>query len=227
MQLPLCMLNTKLFIDFDSTFNQVESLEALLQFSIPLEEDRKPVLTQIEELTNLAMEGKIDYKDSLNQRIALLRANKEHLQALISYLNTTISPSIVRNKQYLIEHKEQIFIISNGFEDFITPVITEFGLLSSQVFANRFLYDTQGTIIGVDQDNPLAKGGGKPVVINRLDIPKPKVIIGDGYNDYEAKAQGAVDQFILFTENITRKSVVPLADQIVNNFEEIIELFDV
>ncbi len=216
-------MKATLFIDFDSTFNQVEALEALLEISIPNDEERSSVMDQLVALTNLGMEGKIDYMESLSKRMELLSANKQDIYALIEKLKTLISPSILANKDYFIAHKDNIHIISNGFEDFIKPIIEDFGLHSHQVYANRFLYDAEDHIIGVDPNNPLAKEGGKPIVINGLNIEGKIIMIGDGFNDYRAKEGGAVDEFILFTENVTRDSVVPLADKIVSSFDEVIE----
>lgn len=224
MQDYICaFMNATLFIDFDSTFNQVEALEALLEISIPNDTDRASVMGQLVELTNLGMEGKIDYMESLSRRMELLNATKSDIITLVEKLKTLISPSISANKDFLVANKDNIHIISNGFEDFIKPIIEDFGLHIEQVYANRFLYDEDENIVGVDPDNPLAKGGGKPIVINALNIDGKIIMIGDGYNDYRAKEGGSVDEFILFTENVTRDSVVPLADKIVSSFDEVIE----
>lgn len=218
-----CIMNTILFIDFDSTFNQVEALEALLEISIPDEAERAPVMQKLEELTNLGMEGKIDYMESLTQRMKLLSATRADIGKLVEKLKTTISKSIVANKEFLVKNRDQVYIISNGFEDFIKPIIADFGLHEDQVYANRFVYDEEDNVIGVDQDNPLSRGGGKPIVIKSLNLDGRIIMIGDGYNDYRAKEGGAVDEFILFIENIRRESVVDKADKIVESFDEIIE----
>ncbi len=220
------MQNTKLFIDFDSTFTKVEALEALLQFSIPDETLRQPILEQIEDLTNQGMEGRLDYMESLDRRMALLNADRNDVTDLIDYLYTQISDSIKANKDYLLDNKESIYIISNGFEDFIKPVIARFGLNPDQVYANRFIYDENGKISGVDKANPLAGEAGKPKVIKSLNLPDQVIMLGDGFNDYQAKQGGAADQFILFTENIRRDSVVPLADKVAESFDEVIEIIE-
>jgi len=218
------LMDATLFIDFDSTFNQKEALEVLLEISIPNEDDRAPVLQKLEELTNLGMEGKIDYMQSLTQRMALLAATKDHISLLVERLKQTVTPSIVKHQEFLVNNKDQVHIISNGFSDFIRPVIEDFGLRTDHVHANSFVYNDQGEITSLDKNNPLSKGGGKPIVINSLNLTGKIIMIGDGFNDYQAKKGGAADQFILFTENVRRESVVPLADAIAENFDEVLEI---
>ncbi|MGO1597719.1 MAG: HAD-IB family phosphatase, partial [Sphingobacterium sp.] len=58
-------------IDFDSTFTQVEALDELARISLEKHPDREKIYTEIERLTNLAMEGKISFRESLSGRVRL------------------------------------------------------------------------------------------------------------------------------------------------------------
>ena len=216
--------DTHLFIDFDSTFNQVESLDTLIEITITDESKRKEVLEEIVEITNLGMAGKLDYMESLRRRIKLLKATKADVHSLSKELYKTISKSIAEHQDFFVQNKEFIYIISNGFKDFIVPVAEQFGLNPNQVFANEFVYNTQDEIIGVNTENPLARTGGKPKVIRNLQLTGTIVMIGDGYNDYQVKKADECDSFILFTENVTRKDVLPLADHIAPTFHDVLKL---
>ena len=216
--------NCHLFFDFDSTFNQVEALDTLIEITIADVQERKEVLLEIGRITDLGMAGKLDYMSSLQQRLNLLQATKSDVEQLSKQLYNTISTSILNHQSFFIENKEHISIISNGFKDFIVPVVEQFGLLPKQVYANRFIYDRNETIVGIDENNPLSKEAGKPKVIQRLNIPETIIMIGDGYNDYQVKKHEACNLFVLYTENIKRKAVVPFADEIVNNFDELLNL---
>ena len=84
-----------LILDFDSTIVSVESLDLLAEISLAKHPEREQRQQKIEELTKLGMEGKLDFRESLLQRIALLDANKSHLETLVKRLQKSISPSFV------------------------------------------------------------------------------------------------------------------------------------
>ena len=71
-------------IDFDSTFTQVEALDELARISLKNHPDREKIYKQIEDLTNASMEGKLSFTQSLENRVKLLQANREHLKQLIT-----------------------------------------------------------------------------------------------------------------------------------------------
>ena len=80
-------------IDFDSTFTQVEALDELARISLKNHPDREIIYQKIEDLTNLAMEGKLSFSESLEGRVKLLNANKGHLTQLIKHLKKKVSSS--------------------------------------------------------------------------------------------------------------------------------------
>ena len=207
-------------IDFDSTITQVEALEELGAISLKSNPKKKKVLDEIKALTDLGMEGKISIEESLAKRLSLLAANKKHLERLVLTLKKKISPSFRRNKAFFKKYKENIYVISAGFREFILPVVRELGILERNVHANTFEYDAQGNIIGIDKSNPLSGKGGKGMVLRSLDLPHEIFVIGDGYTDFEMKETGLVSKFFAFTETIERKSVVEKADHVVSSFDE-------
>lgn len=70
-------------IDFDSTFTQVEALDELARISLENHPDRESIYQEIERYTNLAMEGKLSFREALAGRVKLLNANKSHLDKLV------------------------------------------------------------------------------------------------------------------------------------------------
>lgn len=216
------MKQSYLVIDFDSTFTKVEALDALCEIVLDGSEKKEEVLRQIQEITDKGMEGKIDFRASLSSRLDLLRAHRDDIQQLVTRLKSEISASFLRNQPALASGKENVFIVSNGFKDFIIPVIEHYGLMAENVFANEFTYDEEGFITGFDLNNPLSESGGKPRVISQLKLEGEVYVIGDGYNDFEIRKAGFANKFYLFTENIERESVKPSADHIAPNVDEIL-----
>ncbi|WP_375583545.1 phosphoglycerate dehydrogenase [Cyclobacterium xiamenense] len=212
----------KFIIDFDSTFTKVEALDILGEISLKDDPDKAKKLQAIKDITDQGMEGKLTFRESLVQRLDILDANKEQISALITALKKKVSDSFQRNKEFLKENADDIFIISNGFKDFVVPIVTDYGIKPENVFANEFVYDESGKISGFNEENPLSKNNGKPETIRSLKLEGDIYVIGDGYTDYEIKASGVANKFYAFTENVHRPSVSSKADHIAPSLDEIL-----
>ncbi|MGB0525599.1 MAG: phosphoglycerate dehydrogenase [Flammeovirgaceae bacterium] len=210
-------------LDFDSTFTQVEALDELCEIAQKNNPNRDEILAEIKQTTDLAMEGKLSFRESLEKRLSLLNANKKHIPSLISTLKSKVSTSIERNKQFFESYAGQVHIISNGFKDFIDDIVADYGIVSDHVHANTFEFDEADNIIGFDKENPLSESGGKVKVIQSLNLSDGEIyVIGDGYNDYEIKGAGFANKFYAFTENVERDIVKEKADHIAPSFDEVL-----
>lgn len=216
--------NRHFVIDFDSTFTQVEALDVLGEISLESHIEREERLKELEELTNSGMAGDLSFRESLEKRLALLNAREVHLPKLVNRLKSKVSTSFTRNKEFFDENHENIYIISNGFKEFIVPIVTELGVKEEHVFANTFKYDEEGKIIGFDEDNVLSSNNGKVEMLKRLDLQGDVYVIGDGYTDYEIKAAGLANKFYAFTENVERDNVLEKADHITPSLDEFLYL---
>lgn len=214
----------KIIIDFDSTFITTEGLEELAKISLHLRENKEEVVQKITDITNEGMEGKISFTESLNKRIKILLATKEHVIKLSEKLKDQITPSVEKNREWIKNNKENIFIFSGGFHDFIDETLLDFELKGENVFANYFEYDKDGKITGFDQRNLLSQAGGKVKLLRELDLGKDTIVVGDGWTDYEMKQAGLADTFVAFTENVAREKVIKNADHVVKNFDEVIDI---
>jgi D-3-phosphoglycerate dehydrogenase len=209
-------------IDFDSTFTQVEALDELAAISLANNPKKNEIIQQIIDLTNSGMEGKSSFADNLQKRLQLVKANKSHLPKLIETLKGKVSASVIRNKAFFSEFKEQIYIVSAGFKEFIVPVVKEFGIPESHVMANTFLFDNDGNIVGCDTNNPLSQDKGKIKLMQQIKLDGEVHVIGDGYTDYEIREAGLASKFYAFTENVSRASVTAKADTIAPSFDEVL-----
>ncbi|MFD1629331.1 HAD-IB family phosphatase [Pseudopedobacter beijingensis] len=214
-------MNQYFIIDFDSTFTQVEALDELARISLKDHPRREAIYKEIEDLTNLAMEGKLSFSESLEGRVKLLQANKSHLKELVKHLKTKVSSSFSRNKKFFKDHSEEVLIVSGGFKEFITPVVTPYGIKKENIYANTFVFDEKGNIVGYDKNNPLSEEGGKVKLLqNHLKLEGDIFGIGDGYSDFQLKESGLIKKFFAYTENIERKTVAEKADYVTPSFDE-------
>ncbi len=213
-------------IDFDSTFTQVEALDELARISLEDHPDQEKIYQEIERFTNLAMDGKISFRESLAGRVKLLQANRSHLDKLISHLKKKVSKSFSRNKEFFKENADTAWIVSGGFKEFITPVVSQYHIRKENIYANTFKFDEDGNIIGYDENNPLSDEGGKVKLLQQLNIDGRIFGIGDGYSDFQLKESGLIEKFFAFTENIARQSVTDRADHITPSFDEFLYVND-
>nr|WKN36581.1 phosphoglycerate dehydrogenase [Tunicatimonas sp. TK19036] len=219
------MKPNKYFVfDFDSTFTKVEALDVLCDIALKGDPRRDVVLAEVKDITNTCMEGRISFRESLEKRLALLPAHKNHLPELIEELRNSVSISFQRNQEFFKTFSDQIYVISNGFKAFILPVTREYDIPDDHVFANDFTFDDEGNIIGFDSNNLLSTDEGKVAIIRDLDLNGDVYVIGDGYNDYKIKAAGLANKFYAFTENIERGSVIEKADHITPSLDEFLYL---
>jgi D-3-phosphoglycerate dehydrogenase / 2-oxoglutarate reductase len=207
-------------IDFDSTFTQVEALDELARISLKNHPQKEKIYEKIEELTNLAMEGKMSFRESLTGRVQLLEANRNHLKELIAVLKKKVSASFSRNKTFFKKHSDSVLIVSGGFKEFIIPVVLPYHIAKDNIYANTFIFDNNDQIIGYDEQNPLSQEGGKVTLLKELDLKGDIYGIGDGHSDFQLKEFGMIEKFYAFTENIERKTVAEKADHVTPSFDE-------
>lgn len=212
--------NKYFIIDFDSTFTQVEALDELCEISLQGDPDKDKVLQEIVNLTNSGMEGKSSFTQNLTKRIDLLKANKKHLPLLIERLKNKVSLSVQRNRDFFNDYSDNILIVSSGFKEFITPIVTEYGIKEENIYANTFEYDEEENIIGFDKKNVLCLDKGKIQQLKNLNLKGDVYVIGDGYTDYEIKEAGLANKFYAFTENVERNAVIEKAEYIAPSFDE-------
>ncbi len=217
--------NNKYFIlDFDSTFTKVEALDLLCEIALNGSSDKEKVIGQVKTITDRCMNGEITFRESLEKRFELLQANKADLELLIDELRDNVSVSVERNEEFFNNHADKVYIISNGFKEFILPIVTAYGVKPGHVFANTFEFDEEGNITGFDKENPLSGNNGKVETIKQLDLQGDIYMIGDGYSDYQVRAAGLANRFYAFTENIERDVVLEKADHVTPSLDEFLYL---
>ena len=217
------MFPDHLIIDFDSTFVTVESLDELAHIVLKDNPESAQRLETIRAITRAGMEGSIPFDESLSKRLRLLDINQKDIHAATIVLAKKVTPSFKRNKQFLMENAQNILIISGGFYEMIIPIVSEYGILEDQVFANKFVYKGTSRIAHVDSQNIMAQSGEKVAQANALGLAGEIHVIGDGYTDYQIKSEGPAKKFFAFIENIRRNSVCEVADVVLSNIDDYIK----
>lgn len=220
MQFPHSMADQYYIIDFDSTIIKTEGLDELAKIVLKENPKKEDILAQIQQITNLGMEGKMGFTESLRKRLSFLQINKSHIEKLVKVLRKQLTSSVLRNKKFFKSNNGHIYIISGGFMEYIAPVVEKIGISQSKILANSFKFDKKGSVTGIDETNPLSKTGGKIKTVKNLNLAGEVIVIGDGYTDLEIKQSGIADYFYAFTENVSRENVTQKADKIIKSFDE-------
>lgn len=209
-------------IDFDSTIIKLEGLDELAAEALKNDPEGEKKLKLIKETTDKGMSGEISFTGSLSKRLQLLSTDKTTVEQLGEKLKDQISDSFLRNQSFLNEFADNIYIVSSGFKELIQPTAKYLGINPKNVYANTFIFDENGQVAGIDENNPLSKTGGKIEVMKSLDLKGDISVIGDGYTDYEIKEKGYADHFYAFTENVSREQVVAKADYVIKSLDEVL-----
>ena len=208
-------------LDFDSTLVRAETLEVMAEL-VP---GGAKLRTRIRELTDAAMGGRMLFQDSLRERLKLLHMHREQLTQLGAQLREEITPSFKRNRAFLTDHADRIYVVTSGFREVVLPVMKGLGFRPEHIYANTLRFDDDGYIDGVDWNNPLASDGGKVKIVAGLKLAGEVVVVGDGWSDYEIFAAGQAQRFYAFTENAQREEVMQARGaRLAPNFDEV--LFD-
>lgn len=212
--------------DFDSTVVDCETLDLVAEVALAGRTESDGVLAEVKRITALGMEGAIPFGESLARRMALIAPSRETVARIAREMVRHITPSFLAHRAYLQAHHDNIYIVSGGFDELIAPVGEALGLDPGHTFSNAFIYDEGGIATGIDASRPLAYAGGKARAIEEADIPGPRIIIGDGWTDYEIKAKGAAEMFVAYIEHARREKVVAQADAVAQSFDQLFDILE-
>ena len=212
--------------DFDSTLTRVEALDVLAEITLANNPKKEEIIQEIIDITNLGIDGEISFTESLERRIGLLNAKKSDLPLLIKELRKHVSTSIENNKEFFEKFSDDIYVISCGFKEFIEPIVVEYNIPASRVYANTFEFDKEDVIVGFDRKNILSVHNGKIQCLKNMNLEGEIQMIGDGYSDYVTREAGVADTFFAYTENVSRDKTTANADYITPNLDEFLYLND-
>ena len=164
-------------MDVDSTFIQDEVIE-LLAAKAGVEE-------AVAEITARAMNGEIDFEQSLRQRVSMLKGLP--VSALDEVVHEiTYTPGAKTLTRTLNRIGFQVALVSGGFIEVVQPIAESLGV--SNVRANKLAVQ-DGTLTG-ELDGPVIDRAAKAQALKEFaahyGIPMSRTIaIGDGANDLD------------------------------------------
>ena len=208
--------------DFDSTLTTNEALDELAQIALDEHPERDQIVARIAEITRLGMQGQIPIDQSLADRMRLMRPSRAQISQLTKQLLASLSPSVKRNRAFFRKYADSIYVVTNGFREYVEPVVKTLGISPQHVFANSLVFDRHGFVSGYDLKSALAKPGGKSRVVRSIKTNSPIYMVGDGFTDLEVRLSGAAAKFFFYTENVQRDGIAERADSVVRSIDELL-----
>ena len=167
-----------LFMDFDSTMVEEESLSKLAKYA-----NCEEIITQ---WTQETLNGNLNFHESLTKRLKLFKGlHKDKLKEVSKKL--TLTKGLESLLGYCKEKSIPVFVLSGGFVDLIEPVLSSFAI--EKIYANQFAFENScltgelvGPLIGQDSKKELLMLECE----KRGLTPSQTVFVGDSANDRSA-----------------------------------------
>ena len=164
-------------LDVDSTLIQQEVIDMLADFA--------GVMPKVKAITELAMSGELDFKQSLEQRVGLLEGLSEEI---LNQLRPEISltPGVVELISAVHAHGGRIGAVSGGFSQILAPLAAEIGLdywmaNNLEVVEGKLTGRVTGPIIDAEAKASALKNWARDAGISTENT----IAIGDGANDIQ------------------------------------------
>ena len=206
--------------DADSTIFTIETLD---QLSVPILKSNPDKLEKIHELTNLGMQGKINFHQSLKKRLDILQLNKADIPPFASTLNNYITQGFKELVQDLKARNIDLWVLSGGLIEVIQPVLLSIGFDKDKIHGSGVNWDKNGDYISLSDNYPLNYSKAEALKIsnwhNQWD--RPRIMIGDGFTDLKLYQEKMVDNMIVYTEHAARDNVIALAPYKAHNVLEV------
>jgi phosphoserine phosphatase len=165
-----------LVADMDSTIIGQECIDELADFA--------GLKREIADITERAMQGKLDFKAALRERVALLSGLEEDAIARCLAERVVPNPGAATLVRTMRVGGARSLLISGGFLSFAEPIAKLIGF--DHVRANRLLFD--GKQLSGRVEDPIVDGQAKldALIETRGELgldPNQVLAIGDGAND--------------------------------------------
>jgi phosphoserine phosphatase len=170
--------------DCDSTLSRIEGIDELAR--------RVGVGEEMSKLTDLAMNGVVPLEAVYERRLSIIRPDQASINWLADLYIAEIVEGVKEVFASLLDQDKVVHIISGGLRQAILPLAEHLGLPESHVHAVDIYFNEDGSYRNYDLNSPLARTGGKAVVVGTLKGEGSLVMVGDGKTDLEAKQSGAV-----------------------------------
>lgn len=194
-----------LILDFDSTLVTCESLDEILARALV---GKPAVVARIRQITSAGMEGRIPFAESLKQRLALATPKLADVLAFGEEMRRLVTPGMDGLVQRFHDQGDEVWVVSSAIRESMLPVGRLLAIPEERILGATFLWDDDGTCLGVDEGDPFCVSKAEGVRELAEAWSPPRIGVGDGMSDYALYEERLVDHFIAFTKIARRLPLV-------------------
>lgn len=202
--------------DVDSTIITEEGIDELAQFC--------GKGSEVAALTKEAMGGSMTFQEALKRRLDIIKPSQRQIREFLKTHPSTISAGVKELVEQLRKNRAEIFLISGGFDCLIEPVADALEIPLCNLYANRLLFNYNGSYAAFDTAQVTSRSGGKGEAIKMIKSmaggETVVAMIGDGMTDLEACPPANL--FIGYGGNAVRDEVQKRATYYVTNFADLL-----
>lgn len=189
------------FFDVDSTLVSIEGIDELAGGD-----------PEIARMTERAMNGEIPLDAVYGLRLERIRPNERAVAALAGRYLQSLVPGAEETVGTLRAAHVDVHLVTAGLHQAVAPLAERLGIAPRAVHAVALKFDRGGEYAGYDAASPLARAGGKELVVLNVRARShgKAAFVGDGVTDLEAK--DAVDRFVGFGGVRARERVAAAAE---------------
>ncbi|KAG5445828.1 Phosphoserine phosphatase, variant 2 [Clonorchis sinensis] len=203
--------------DVDSTVCVDEGIDELARF-LGCE-------SEVQAVTSKAMNGELDFTQSLIRRLEIMRPSRSDIQRFLSFKQPSLTSGTKDVVQRLQDNGLHVCLVSGGFYPLVEPVAKLLNVPLENVYCNQLLFRDDGAYLGFDDTAPTCRSDGKATVVDGLirRFQTGVIIVGDGMTD--AKACPPATFFIGFGGNADRPPVRAATPYFCTTMQELLDLF--
>ncbi|MCT4591929.1 MAG: HAD-IB family phosphatase [Candidatus Gracilibacteria bacterium] len=204
--------------DFDSTLIGLESLEVLAEFLLKevSRSERQEIISEIERITDLGMNGDLSLDESIFMRMSVLPPiNEKAIGKAVDVCINNITPSIER----VLRDLESVYVVSGGPSVIVNPVANYLGIPTQNIRSSVFEFDERGLY---DRVRSFVLDD-KSIAINEMikdAQDKHVVMVGDGVADL-ATLGNPCRYFVGFVEHKEREVIMSFAEHVAGSAGEL------
>jgi phosphoserine phosphatase len=200
-------------LDVDSTLSDVEGIDWLAA----LRGDE--VEQWSASLTAQAMAGAIPIEAVYAQRMDVVKPTRADIDGLAQEYLERMAAGALETIAELRRQEVDVVMVSGGLREAILPLAKKLGIPEQRVHAVSVFFSAEGEYAGFDNRSPFTRQMGKRSAIEKMNLRRPVLAVGDGMTDAEMKE--VVEGFAAFTAFKSRAPVIELADYVIESFDQL------
>lgn len=165
--------------DCDSTLSAMEGIEELAAGHV----------AELAAMTRAAMEGSVPLEAVYGRRLELVRPTRADVERIGRLYVEKLLPHARELVAALLALGKDVRVVSGGLLPAVAHLARALGIDGGAVAAVDVRFDAAGGYAGFDEGSPLARSGGKALVLERIARRPgagPVAFVGDGATDLEA-----------------------------------------